>query len=301
MDKSNSRRGLPEISINIHFLYEWRREPLWNFEYFSNPFYTIWLVINGCRRIETRTGSFDIHPMDLLIIPPNTLFRTRHCQAYKDEIHYLAMGVGIHCGDIPFEFVCRLPLQSSLSLDECQSLSQLWSRLLHQWQGSQSRDGFPSNRQTARTLSQADDELDNLLANLEFAAMERGMMASLIRYCEGASLEPFEAIDERVLKANLIMRHSVGNKLSMSNLCEQLFISEGHLRALFQANLKTSPMKHFLMLRLQRAKELLLTSGLTITEIAVQTGFDDLHHFGKMFRKYEQTSPSRYREMGRGE
>jgi len=51
----------------------------------------------------------------------------------------------------------------------------------------------------------------------------------------------------------------------------------------------------YLMLRLQKAKELLAVNVQSITDIAAETGFEDIYHFNKMFRKYEKCSPTAYR------
>jgi iron complex transport system substrate-binding protein len=47
-------------------------------------------------------------------------------------------------------------------------------------------------------------------------------------------------------------------------------------------------------LRIQAAKNLLLTSGLSIKEIACQVGFSDVYTFSKSFKRISGISPSAF-------
>jgi YesN/AraC family two-component response regulator len=48
--------------------------------------------------------------------------------------------------------------------------------------------------------------------------------------------------------------------------------------------------------RLTQAKHLLLNSSLSLIEIADKAGFKDPSYFGRMFRKYERTTPGQFRQ-----
>lgn len=56
-----------------------------------------------------------------------------------------------------------------------------------------------------------------------------------------------------------------------------------------------SPKQYFLMLKINRAKELLLRQDKRIKNIAEQLGFDDPYYFSRLFRKKEGVSPEKYR------
>jgi AraC-like DNA-binding protein len=48
-------------------------------------------------------------------------------------------------------------------------------------------------------------------------------------------------------------------------------------------------------LRIQRAKELLQTTGKPVSEIAREVGFQDPYYFSKVFKRLANETPSRYR------
>jgi len=71
----------------------------------------------------------------------------------------------------------------------------------------------------------------------------------------------------------------------------------GHeaFRKRFKKKTGFSPKQYFLMLKINRAKELLLRQDERIKNIAVNLGFDDPYYFSRLFRKREGVSPKEYR------
>jgi AraC-like DNA-binding protein len=65
---------------------------------------------------------------------------------------------------------------------------------------------------------------------------------------------------------------------------------------MFQQSLDTTPSKYYLRLRLRRARELLLQSRMSITEIAIACGFQSTCHFSKCYRALYGRTPRRERQ-----
>ena len=61
-----------------------------------------------------------------------------------------------------------------------------------------------------------------------------------------------------------------------------------------------TPKEYLLRLRLEKAKQLLLYSALSIKEIASTLDFFDQYHFSRFFRTRTGYSPTAYRENGLG-
>ena len=64
----------------------------------------------------------------------------------------------------------------------------------------------------------------------------------------------------------------------------------------FAAAFATTPHQLLIDLRIQRAKALLATTGVTITEIGTQVGFSTPSHFATCFKQRVGVSPTAYRD-----
>lgn len=85
------------------------------------------------------------------------------------------------------------------------------------------------------------------------------------------------------------------NKVSLIELADSFCVSQSHLCREFSKNFGLSPIKYLNNLRLEKAKELLSISDLSVSEIAYKVGFNDIHYFSRYFTKQEKTSPVKYR------
>jgi AraC-like DNA-binding protein len=53
--------------------------------------------------------------------------------------------------------------------------------------------------------------------------------------------------------------------------------------------------EHLISVRLEKAKELLLSKRLSITQVSQMVGFGDLPRFDKLFKRHVGVTPSAYR------
>jgi AraC-like DNA-binding protein len=56
-----------------------------------------------------------------------------------------------------------------------------------------------------------------------------------------------------------------------------------------------TPIEYLVRLRIQKAMELLRTTDRTITEIAMDVGFNDSNYFARQFRRLTDRSPRAFR------
>ncbi|MFF2093921.1 AraC family transcriptional regulator [Paenibacillus sp. NPDC058174] len=71
--------------------------------------------------------------------------------------------------------------------------------------------------------------------------------------------------------------------------------SVGHMNRVFKQHLHTTPTAYINQLRLGYAKNLLLTTPLSILEVSYEAGFDNLSHFYHLFKKNYGASPGKIR------
>jgi AraC-like DNA-binding protein len=64
----------------------------------------------------------------------------------------------------------------------------------------------------------------------------------------------------------------------------------------FKRQLNTSPTKYIIGKRIQLAKELLETTNLSITEISLTCGYNDINFFSRVFKETSGCSPTSYKQ-----
>ena len=96
------------------------------------------------------------------------------------------------------------------------------------------------------------------------------------------------------------VRTHMKNNLSVPE-CDlhEFMVSENIGREAFRKRFRRvtgfAPKQYFLLLKMNRAKEMLLRQGESIKNIAASLGFDDQYYFSRLFRKKEGVSPKGYR------
>lgn len=84
-------------------------------------------------------------------------------------------------------------------------------------------------------------------------------------------------------------------KLDYKAIASEMFIGRAQLNRKLKAITGITTKEYILNLRLLRAKELLLSTDLTVAEIAYQCGMDDPGYFSTIFRKATGMTPMAYR------
>ena len=82
--------------------------------------------------------------------------------------------------------------------------------------------------------------------------------------------------------------------LTLKEIAAKSFMSEVYFRKIFKNEFKTSPQKYIIGLRIDHAKELILTGDYSLKEIALMSGYLDYKYFSTEFKKMTGVSPSAY-------
>ena len=92
------------------------------------------------------------------------------------------------------------------------------------------------------------------------------------------------------------MEQNIEEPISPSELARQVGMSTRQLERLFRRYLNKSPKRYYMGLRLQRARNLLLQTDMTVINVALACGFTSPSHFSKCYRNHYGRTP--YRERG---
>ena len=92
------------------------------------------------------------------------------------------------------------------------------------------------------------------------------------------------------------MEQSLEEPISPSILAENAQMSTRQLERLFRRYLNRSPKRYYMELRLQKARNLLLQTEMSVINVALACGFTSPSHFSKCYRGHFNRTP--YRERG---
>ncbi|MEW9920066.1 GlxA family transcriptional regulator [Marimonas sp. MJW-29] len=93
-----------------------------------------------------------------------------------------------------------------------------------------------------------------------------------------------EVRNPKLLLALQIMENNLEDPLRPEEISNVVGLSTRQLERLFAKYLKTSPKRHYLHLRLEKARNLLRQTDLSVTDVCVACGFQSLSHFSKSYR-----------------
>ncbi|MBQ9985934.1 MAG: helix-turn-helix transcriptional regulator [Oscillospiraceae bacterium] len=85
--------------------------------------------------------------------------------------------------------------------------------------------------------------------------------------------------------------------LTIAELASTVGMSEVYFRKLFKSQFGTSPSQYITSLRLNNAKELMLSTFMTLEDCALESGFSSLQYFCRVFKKATGLTPFNYRKQ----
>lgn len=95
-----------------------------------------------------------------------------------------------------------------------------------------------------------------------------------------------------------VIQRMENEELDPSRIAAAVGVSNRQLQRLFRRYLKKTPSQHLWAYRLEQAKELLARTPMSITEVALATGFTNPSHFAVRYSKAFGLSPSAERDAG---
>ncbi len=93
-----------------------------------------------------------------------------------------------------------------------------------------------------------------------------------------------------------IMEQNIEEPISPATLAKNVGMSTRQLERLFRRYLSRSPKRYYMELRLQKARNLLMQTDMSVINVALACGFASPSHFSKCYRAHYSTTP--YRERG---
>jgi len=99
-----------------------------------------------------------------------------------------------------------------------------------------------------------------------------------------------------VREAMTLIEQNIEEPLKVPEIAARLEVSQRQLERQFRKNVGCTLVQFGLLRRLQNARLLLISTDMSVRQIATASGFNTLSHFAYSFRKFFDRRPSEYRE-----
>ncbi|MET8260586.1 helix-turn-helix domain-containing protein [Micromonospora sp. NPDC005553] len=104
-----------------------------------------------------------------------------------------------------------------------------------------------------------------------------------------------ESTKQAVNRAISTMRENLGEQLTVDDMARAAMFSKFHFTRIFQRTTGVSPGRFLSALRLQRAKQLLISTTLNVADISLRVGYNSVGTFSSRFTRSVGMSPTTYR------
>lgn len=126
-------------------------------------------------------------------------------------------------------------------------------------------------------------------------------MYFLVRTSDKEVMDEQDKFDERIRQINNYIRANYSQPISLKELADQLYLSNGYLSRFFKRNYGMSFAEYLTNVRLFHAVDDLLYTSMPITRIAYDNGFASVAVFNKVFKKTYGDTPSTVRKKAKSQ
>ena len=112
------------------------------------------------------------------------------------------------------------------------------------------------------------------------------------RSCLRGGLAPWQA---KRLRSHI--EDNLDSRIRATDLADLVQLSPSHFFRAFRKTFGESPVTYIMKRRIRRAQQLMLTSRLRLSQVALECGMADQAHFSRVFRRIVGTNPDAWRRQ----
>ena len=263
----------------------------WNWKNIRSPFARLYCVTEGEARVRIGSEYHTLTPGHLYFIPA---FTEHSCECESLFSHYYIhiyeeqqRGVSV-LDEYAFPFEAEA---SASDLGLIKRLCEINPLLKLPESNPETYDNHPTLISTIRLNQQRpfSDKMES-----------RGILYILMSRFFRLAAPKDEVKDSRIYQTLTYIRKHLDSRLDIGMLADKACMSKDHYIRVFKRETGETPNVYITKRRLERAELALVTSDLSIKDIAKTLGYGDCSYFNRVFKQSEGVSPQQYRENHQG-
>ena len=231
--------------------------------------YQINYITEGSGIFETSTDQFQVVPGSMLILRPGMWHRYKPDSNTGWNEHYIGFN-GDFCSHLFNEGFFQ-PGKPVLYVGFQESLLKLFLEIIQLVKDEKTGHQQVAAGNTILILS----KILSVVRNQEFAG---------------------KSIERTIRKACLYFRENLNTNVNIEELANELNVGYSYFRQMFRKYTGISPTQYHLSLRIQKAKDLLVSTDQSFKEIAIDLGFESYFYFSRIFKDKTGKSPMEFRK-----
>lgn len=262
----------------------------WNYKNVISPYFRIYLIDAGIGEIRSASAKISLEPGFLYIIPSFTLCDLV-CHDYLSQ-YFVQFFEESSDGISLFENNRSVVKVKATEIDILN-----FRRLL------EINPGRGINRSDNPRIYEKNiyykeyQELNNRQSMSTFTETHGILLQFVSRFLTQTTFKYMDTggVPAKILNIISYIQLNLNHDLSVTHLAQRVNLHTEYFSRLFQRHTGERPVKYVNEKRIERAQYLMVTTQMTFTEIAVQTGFENVFYFSKTFKKITGMSPRNYK------
>jgi AraC-like DNA-binding protein len=275
--------------LNVDYV---RLDGKWNYRNVISPYYRIYFIDEGEGLITAGKASWVLEPGFLYLIPSFTLCNL-HCTGQLGQyfIHFFedaVDGVSLFFNNRTVYKIGAEPMD----IANCKRLLAINpSRKIN-------RSDNPSVYEKAVYYREY-EELNNRQSHALFLETQGILLQLIAKFLGSVQSErgDIAGVPAKVVHLLGFIQLNMDRPVTVKQLADRVNLHPDYLSRLFIQLTGERPLSYMHAKRIERAQLLMVTTDMSFAQIAEATGFGNVPHFSKVFKKRTSLTPGKYRDQ----
>jgi AraC-like DNA-binding protein len=284
-----SHERLSALDLRVLAVQRTRVGRWWNFQHVISPFARLWFIRGGRATVRHDSRDFSLTPGQLHLVPP---FTVHDCTCGRHLDHYY------------LHFACRLPtgidllslLDYEFQIAAPPNTLRLFQRLESIYPDRKLPCFDPSReeyRHHPLAAERADHEMD-AVDGFEAKGILTLLLVPFLR-CARSHEGVHARATRQFLAVQEFIHANMDQNILLADLARVAGLNPTYFSDRFQELVGVRPLEYLMQRRMERAQYLLLTSRLSVKQMAAAVGIRDPAYFTRAFTRRYGQPPSSYR------